>query len=87
MPAPAVHVFASAVASLSMPRHGAFGRRLIHGDTTLSLARLPEGERLGMTADYGLEDTGVGLIEVAYHDVEGRFGRCVPARLASRPTY
>jgi len=77
--------FANAVASFSMRRsQGMVGPTFINTDTTLYLSRLPVGEWIGMAVDYGIEDCGVGLIEVALYDTEGRFGRTLQARLANR---
>jgi hypothetical protein len=77
--------FTNAVGSMSMPRPGVRGPTFINADITLYLSRLPAGEWIGMAADYGIEEHGVGVVEVAQHDVQGRFGRCVQARLAQRP--
>ena len=83
--AAAVGDFANAVASMSMPRPaGMRGPGFINTDTTLYLSRLPEGEWVGMAADYGVYQDGIGLIEVAHFDVRGRYGRSIQARLANR---
>ncbi len=83
--AAAVGDFANAVASMSMPRDANVrGPVFINTDTTLYLSRPPEGEWIGMAADYGIERDGVGLIEVAHFDARGRYGRSLQARLANR---
>ncbi|MDH5671142.1 MAG: thioesterase family protein [Myxococcales bacterium] len=83
--AAAVGDFANAVASRSMRREpGVRGPSFINTDTTLYFSRAPVGEWLGMAADYGVERDGIGLIEVALFDTEGRCGRSVQARLANR---
>jgi len=78
--------FANAVASRAMPRRpDQIGPIFINTDTTLYLSRPPVGEWIGMTASYGVQQQGVGLIEVTHFDVQGRYGVALQARLANRP--
>ena len=83
--AAAIGDFGNAVASMSLRRPGGVrGPTFINTDTTLYFSRRPVGEWVGMAADYGVERDGIGLIEIAHFDAEGRYGRAVQARLANR---
>jgi hypothetical protein len=71
--------FANAVASLSIRKLAA--PPFINVDTTLYLVREPEGEWIGMAADFAQAEAGVGLVEVIHYDHKGRYGRSLQARL------
>jgi hypothetical protein len=60
-------------------QHG--GLPFMNTDNTLYLSRLPEGEWIGLGAQYHAAEEGVGVAEVALHDARGRFGSSVHARL------
>jgi hypothetical protein len=64
------------------PSCGLLAPAFINTDTTLYLVREPEGEWIGMAADYADADEGVGIVEVVHYDHKGRYGRSVQARLA-----
>ncbi len=55
----------------------------INTDCSLYLSRLPRGEWLGFHADRISDRDGVGTVEVALYDRDGRCGRVVQARLAN----
>ncbi|MCK9485719.1 MAG: thioesterase family protein [Dehalococcoidia bacterium] len=55
----------------------------INSDITLYLDRNPRGEWLCLQADFRDEAEGVGHVEAAWFDREGRYARGVQARLAN----
>ncbi len=54
----------------------------INADVTLYLARMPAPGWIALEAERQSEQAGVGFVEVALHDAQGRFGRVAQARLA-----
>lgn len=58
----------------------------INSDITLYLDRNPKGEWLCLQADFRDEVEGVGHVESAWFDREGRYARGVQARLANPRT-
>lgn len=74
--------FANAVASFSIRRaDGSRAAAFMNTDSTLYMARLPQGEWIGMAADHSLARDGVDVAEVVHYDADGRYGRSVQARM------
>ncbi|MGI5271315.1 thioesterase family protein [Nonomuraea sp. CA-218870] len=59
------------------------GVAFINADYTLTLARLPEGELIGMEATGRIVAAGVSTGQVTLHDTAGPFGFCVVTALAN----
>lgn len=63
---------------------GTHGVEYINADITLSLARLPRGPELGITAAKHLADTGIAIGTAFMHDREGVFGTATASALTGR---
>ncbi|MEV5323548.1 thioesterase family protein [Nonomuraea sp. N2-4H] len=59
------------------------GLRFINADYTLTLARPPEGDLIGMESTGHVSDGGVATGQVTVHDAAGPFGFCVVTALAN----
>ncbi|WP_026917615.1 acyl-CoA thioesterase domain-containing protein [Gordonia shandongensis] len=53
---------------------GEGGIGFINGDLTVALARLPEGERIGLEADSHIESSGLSVGTANLYDEHGQFG-------------
>ncbi|RSN06660.1 hypothetical protein DMB42_25650 [Nonomuraea sp. WAC 01424] len=63
---------------------GSAGVSFINADYTLTLARLPEGDLLGVEATGHLSAGGVATGQVTLHDTAGPVGFCVVTAVANR---
>jgi len=72
--------FGNALASADRPPSGGTG--FINTDMSLYLSRFPRGEWIGLQVRRISEHQGVGLVEVAEYDLDGRFAHLCQARLA-----
>ncbi|MEO3868064.1 acyl-CoA thioesterase domain-containing protein [Nonomuraea sp. B12E4] len=59
------------------------GLRFINADYTLTLARLPEGDLVGVEATGHLNAAGVATGQVTLHDTTGPFGFCLVTAVAN----
>ncbi|MFI6995265.1 thioesterase family protein [Nonomuraea wenchangensis] len=73
--------FASPLANV-----GTSGLGFINADYTLTLARLPEGELIGVEATGHLSASGVATGQVTMHDTAGPFGFCLVTAVANPVT-
>jgi hypothetical protein len=62
---------------------GTDGLRFINADYTLTLARLPEGELIGVEATGHLSARGVATGQVTFHDTSGPIGFCAVTAVAN----
>ncbi|MEO9326363.1 thioesterase family protein [Gordonia aurantiaca] len=53
---------------------GTTGIGLINCDLTVAISRLPHGERIGVEADFHVEDDGVSVSNTGLYDRDGMFG-------------
>ncbi|MFT3901280.1 MAG: thioesterase family protein [Gordonia sp. (in: high G+C Gram-positive bacteria)] len=73
-PSPFVRAVIAAESTSLMANWGTTGIALINCDLTVVLARLPRGVRVGVEADFHLEDDGISASTCTLYDVDGPFG-------------
>ncbi len=81
--AAAIADFSNALAGRARTGGHRPGAGFINADLTVHLARLPEGEWVGLQLDSHAEIEGLGLVEVTQYDRRGPFARCLQERLAN----
>jgi hypothetical protein len=81
--AAALSDFCNAVVTISARSRKAKSPPYINTDTTLYLARPPQGEWFGLREERVHEQAGTSLTQLALYDRDGCFGRAQQARLAN----
>ncbi|GAC58915.1 hypothetical protein GOHSU_59_00080 [Gordonia hirsuta DSM 44140 = NBRC 16056] len=66
-----------------MTNWGEGGIGFINGDLTVALARLPQGDRVGVEADTHLSSDGISVGTVSLYDQTGPFGTATVTALAN----
>jgi len=76
-PTPFVRAVVNGESASLMTNWGSDGIGFINCDLTVSLVRLPRGERIGVEADDHLEADGISTGTATLHDADGPFGVAV----------
>lgn len=73
-PTPFQRAVISAESASLISNWGTTGIGFINCDLTVAISRLPRGERIGVEADFHVEDDGISVSNTGLYDRDGMFG-------------